>query len=61
MDDWRSEKATEKQLKYIAEMREMSEMELPEFEGTTKGEAADYIDRHWKAAHEDWGWGASYG
>lgn len=61
MADWRSEKATEKQLKYIAEMREMSEIDLPEFEGETKGEAADYIDKFWKFAHEDWGWGASYG
>lgn len=60
--DWRSDPVTEKQKAYIAEMREFSEVLLPPFAGKTKGEAADYIDRYIKTAHErilehheDWG------
>lgn len=49
---WRSEKATDKQLRYIAEMQEFSEHELPKFTGTTKGEASDYINKWNKLAHE---------
>ena len=52
MMNWRDDKATEKQLRYIAEMQEFSEYELPDFTGTTKGEAADYIDKWNKVAHE---------
>ena len=60
--DWRSDPATDKQKAYIAEMQEFSKIPLPPFTGKTKGEAADYIDRHIKTAHErilehheDWG------
>lgn len=42
---WRNEPATERQLGYIAEMNEFSLYPLPPFDGTTKGEASDYIDR----------------
>lgn len=52
MNNWRNDKVTEKQLEYILEMREHSEYSLPEFTGTTKGEAADYINRWTKLAHE---------
>ena len=48
---WRDEPATKKQLKYISEMQEFSEFQLPKFEGKTKGDAADYIDRYSKQAH----------
>lgn len=52
MKDWRNEKATEKQLAYISEMQEFSPYPLPAFTGSTKGEAADYIDKWRKLAHE---------
>lgn len=52
MMNWRDDKATEKQLRYIAEMQEFSEYVLPDFTGTTKGEAADYIDKWNKLAHK---------
>lgn len=58
MADWRNDKATEKQLQYIAEMHEFSDYPLPEFEGHTKGEAAEYIDKWSKLAHsrvDKWG------
>ena len=50
--DWRKDKITEKQLNYIHEMQEFSEYRLPDFNGTTKGEARDYIDKYFKLAHE---------
>lgn len=52
MKNWRNDKATDKQLSYIAEMQEHSPYPLPPFEGNTKGEAADYIDKFTKLAHE---------
>lgn len=60
--DWRFDPITEKQKAYILEMQEFSELPLPFFRGRTKGEAADYINRYIKIAHEsvlehheDWG------
>lgn len=60
--NWRSDPVTKKQKVYIEEMQEFSEFPLPPFTGKTKGEAADYIDRYIKTAHErilehheDWG------
>lgn len=47
---------TENQLLYIKEMQEFSFYPLPEFKGTTKQEASEYIERYWKIAHE-----SSYG
>ena len=52
MNNWRDDEVTKKQLEYILEMREHSEYPLPEFTGTTKGEAADYISKWTKLAHE---------
>ena len=52
MSDWRAEKATEEQLALIADMMEFSEMPIPVFTGTTKGEAADYINKWMGTAHE---------
>ena len=49
---WRDEPTTEKQRKLIEEMHEFSEFPLPLFTGKTKGEAADYIDKYIKKAHE---------
>lgn len=49
--NWKDEKATEKQLNYIAEMIEFSEYPLPKFEGTTKGEASEYISRWSEVAY----------
>ena len=47
---------TDKQKQYIQEMHEFSEYPLPTFVGTTKEEAAEYIDRYSKLAHEStWG------
>lgn len=60
--NWRDDPATKKQIDYFAVMQEFSEIRLPPFVGKTKGEAAEYIDKHIKTAHEqilehheDWG------
>ena len=50
---WRSDTITEKQRQCINAMMEYSAYKLPAFTGTTKGEAADYIDKYGKLAHED--------
>lgn len=60
MFDWRKETITEKQLKYIHEMQENSEYHLPDFTGTTKGEASEYIDKYSKLAHESM-WAIEHG
>lgn len=49
---WRNEPITDRQMKYISDMQEFSEMPIPLFTGTTKGEASDYIDKYAKIAHE---------
>ena len=41
---WRSDPITDNQKRLIEEMNEFSEFPLPEFIGTTKGEASDYIN-----------------
>lgn len=46
------QKATEKQLKLIAEMQEFSEFPIPRFDGTTKQEASEYIDKWLSKSHE---------
>ena len=48
-----SEEMTEKQRKYIQEMQEFSPYRLPRFEGHTKKEASEYIDKWHKLAHEN--------
>lgn len=50
--NWRNEPMTEKQKELIAEMQEFSEFPLSEFNGKTKGEASDWIDKNIKKAHE---------
>ncbi len=52
MSNWREDKITDKQKKMIKDMNEFSPYPLPEFKGTTKGEASDYIDKYIKLAHE---------
>ena len=52
MGNWRMLPPTPKQLALIAEMQEFSEYPLPFFEGKTRGEASDYIDKWIKTAHE---------
>lgn len=49
---WRNEPITEKQKQCIADMQEFSAYPLPKFEGMTKGEASDYIDKWGKLAYE---------
>lgn len=64
MADWRTDPATKKQLAYIQEMQEFSDFPIPQFTGSTKGEASDYIDRWSKTAHEAFdyqGHGDNYG
>jgi hypothetical protein len=39
-------------LNLIEEMQEYSDFPLPSFKGTTRGEAHEWIQRNWKAAHE---------
>lgn len=48
---WRDDSITDKQRRLILEMREFSDFPLPAFYGTTKGEAADYIDANLYYAH----------
>ena len=50
---WRNDPATDKQLRLIRDMFEFSDYPLPLFEGKTKGEAADYINKYAELAHED--------
>lgn len=51
--DWRDKPITDKQAEYISDMMEFSAYPIPPFNGDTRGEAADYIDRYGKLAHED--------
>lgn len=44
--NWRDEPITEKQLQYIYDIQEFSIIDLPYFNGTTKGEACDYIEKY---------------
>ena len=44
--NWRQEPITKKQKTYIAEMQKVSHFPLPQFEGKTKGEAWDYINKY---------------
>lgn len=48
---WEDEPMTEKQRALIAEMNEFSDFPLPEFNGSTKGEAAKWIDENMERAH----------
>lgn len=49
--DWRKDGITTKQLQYIQEMQEFSKYYIPPFNGTTKGEAAEYINKYSGIAH----------
>ena len=49
--NWRNLPPTQKQLDYIAELREMSELPLPPYKGSTRGEASDWIDANISRAH----------
>ncbi len=51
--NWRDKKPTEKQLKEIAYIETYSDYDQPMFNGKTRGEASDYIDKYGKFAHED--------
>jgi len=44
--EWRNDKPTDKQLELIKEMQKLNN--IPVFEGTTKGDACDYIRRYGK-------------
>ena len=50
---WRNDPVTDKQLQLINDMFEFSDYPLPLFEGKTKGEASDYINKYVKLAHEN--------
>lgn len=57
---WHELPVTQAQLQYIEELQDMSEYPLPQFLGTTRGEASDYIEAWVKVAHErivDDNWG----
>ena len=47
------EPVTKSQLAYIMELQEFSYIPVPEFTGTTKREASEYISRWSTAAHYD--------
>ena len=42
--NWRDKQPTEKQIELIKEMH--SYCRIPDFEGKTRGEASDYIDKY---------------
>lgn len=60
MNSWRLRPITEEQKKCINDMQEFSEYPLPKFEGETRGEASDYIEKYSKIAHES-SWGIERG
>lgn len=51
--DWRNKPITDKQKELISDMMKFSAYPIPRFTGATRGEAADYIDKYGKLAHED--------
>lgn len=51
--DWRDKPITNKQIELINDMMEFTAYPIPKFTGTTRGEAADYIDKYGKLAHEN--------
>lgn len=57
---WRDDPVTEKQLDYCHELSENSPYNIPQFNGRTKGEASDYIDKYAKQAHES-AWAIEHG
>lgn len=50
---WEQKEITEKQMNLINYIMEFSFFNPPKFEGTTRGEASDYIDKYAKLAFED--------
>lgn len=52
MTDWRNKPITDKQRECIKGIYENCEYSIPYFEGKTRGEASDYIDRYIKMSHE---------
>lgn len=60
MNSWRLRPITKKQKDCINDMQEFSEYPLPKFEGETRGEASDYIEKYSKIAHES-SWGIERG
>lgn len=50
---WRDLPITKKQKDCIKTMMEFSHYPIPKFTGATRGDAADYIDKYGKIAHED--------
>ena len=53
MNGWRDLPITERQKECIADMMEFSCYPLPKFEGSTRGEASEYIEKYGKLSHED--------
>ena len=51
--NWSDKPITDKQMELINDMMEFTAYPIPKFTGTTRGEAADYIDKYGKLAHED--------
>lgn len=51
--NWRNKSITDKQKECITTMQEFSNYYIPCFEGTTRGEASDYIDKYGKLAYEN--------
>lgn len=47
------DRPTEKQLAYIQEIQEYSYYPIPAFQGTTKKEASEYIDKYSKFTREN--------
>lgn len=50
---WKDDPITKKQREFIENAINYSPYQLPEFTGTTKGEASDWIDKYGKLATEN--------
>ena len=53
MKSWRDDPITQKQREFIEGAMDYSPYPLPKFEGTTKGEASDWISKYGRLAVED--------
>lgn len=49
---WRDKPMTEKQIEMIKNMYANTEIPIPKFEGRTRGEASDFIDKWLSTTHE---------
>lgn len=59
-ESWRDKLPTEKQIRLIRDIEEFAERNVPHFDGTTRGDASDWIAKYGDMAHES-DWAISHG